>query len=252
VPACFGGSKGLQSPISHNNGHTPIGWRSGRHDDAFMLVGDDVSDPMEVQRSLMYRPHAKTEQSAASSAETWVRWAPRAALDIMSTVGGLIEDTASASLLDHYNRVASSFALGMLRLSEARIVALTTVIALHKFHVDHKDSKDPGSFSDVPDELRKISFSECDSFHYVSDASYLVYATTLLDTFLSDTTRFLLLLHPGSIGENHAVPLKALLAAESKNDLLNDAATRRSREIGYLPFLARLEFLRNQYGLIKL
>jgi len=159
-----------------------------------------------------------------------------------------MSDSVDARLRD-YNTLASSFVLGLFRLSEARIVALTTAIALFRLHSEPPEADGIPRDNAIVDELRRISYSEYDSFRYVTDASLLVYATTLLDTFLTDTTRFLLLLHPDSIGDNQTVSLKSLLSAASTAELITDAALRRAREISYLPFLGRIEFLRKKFGL---
>jgi hypothetical protein len=87
----------------------------------------------------------------------------------------------------------------------------------------------------------------------VTDISHLVYATTLLDTFLTETTIFLFLLIPETMGKNQQVPLRMLINAESRNGALTQAAITRAREISYKSFEDRLEFLRNTFGLeIKL
>ena len=144
---------------------------------------------------------------------------------------------------------ASTFGLGLIRLQEARIARLTVQIVLSRYHLESPKNFSTHPYSEVLAELAKVSYSEFDSFRYVSDASYLVYATTLLDTFLTDTTRFILLLNPGAIGDAQSVSLKALLSARSRSDLITQAATKKAREISYLPFLARLEYLRRTFGL---
>ncbi len=68
-----------------------------------------------------------------------------------------------------------------------------------------------GPFEQVLHNLHRIAYDSFDALNYVTDLSHLVYATTLLDTFLSDTTLFLLLLYPRSIGKNQQVPLSSIL-----------------------------------------
>ncbi len=148
-----------------------------------------------------------------------------------------------------YHALASAFSLGLIRLQEARIVCLTARLALFKYHAESPKESSTHPYSGVLAELASVSYSEFDSFCYVSDSSYLVYATTLLDTFLTDTTRFLLMLNPGAIGDAQSVSLKALLSARSRSELITQAATKKAREISYLPFLARLEYLRRTFGL---
>jgi len=97
--------------------------------------------------------------------------------------------------------------------------------------------------------FQRLSMGPCDSHTYVTDLSHLIYATSLLDTFLSETTLFLFLLHPLSMGKNQQVPLRMVIEASSRNETLTQAARARTREISYLPFLGRLQFLRDTFGL---
>jgi len=71
----------------------------------------------------------------------------------------------------------------------------------------------------------------------------------LLDTFLTDTTQFLLLRFPEAIGKNAQVPLKTLIDGRSLEAVVTDEAAKRARELAYLPFPARLEYLRGTFGL---
>jgi hypothetical protein len=88
-----------------------------------------------------------------------------------------------------------------------------------------------------------------DAHAYVSEVSHLVYATTILDTFLSDTTVFLFLLFPSAMGKNQQVPLRTIIDSSSRNDALTKAAQSRARELSYLPFPARIQALRERFGL---
>jgi hypothetical protein len=45
------------------------------------------------------------------------------------------------------------------------------------------------------------------------------------------------------------VTLEAILGAKSTADLLNDAASKKTRELSYLPFIGRIDFLRKRFGL---
>ena len=120
--------------------------------------------------------------------------------------------------------------------------------ALAEFHRSARVGLD-GPASGTLEHLARIPYSSYDSLSYVTDVSHLVYATTLLDTFLSDTTLFLFLLIPQSMGKGQQVPLRTLIDASSRNEALTHAALGRAREIGYLPFPGRIEFLRDTFGL---
>ena len=72
----------------------------------------------------------------------------------------------------------------------------------------------------------------------------------MLDTFLSDTTLFLFLLFPVAMGKNKQIPLKTIIDATSRNDAITRAAHSPTREISYLDFPARVQSLREMFGLI--
>src|SRR4030067_3647673 len=79
--------------------------------------------------------------------------------------------------------------------------------------------------------------------------TFLVYATTLIDTFLNDSTTFLFILYPKSIGKSQQITISKLLTSSSKAEILSDAASRRAREISYLPFKGGIPFLKDTFGL---
>jgi hypothetical protein len=87
------------------------------------------------------------------------------------------------------------------------------------------------------------------SFEHIRYSSELIYATALLDTFLSDSTLFLLLLHPKAIGKNSTVPLELLLASTSRFAVITEAAKRKVRELAYAGYTARLAALRTSFGI---
>lgn len=150
--------------------------------------------------------------------------------------------------LKSYLCVAWCFLRGLLRLWEAEAASARLMCALLDFHVARPHSVDKGT-GPVVRHLAQIPRSSYDAFVYVTNLSHLVYATTLLDTFLTDTTLFLFLLIPQSIGKNKQVPLQTLIEASSRNQAITQAAIARTREIGYLPFTGRIQFLRDTFGL---
>lgn len=152
-------------------------------------------------------------------------------------------------LLESYLPLVGSFWTGLVRLQQARIFGLSAIAALSKYRSRETVHTVDHPYADVLDPIRAISYAEYDAFEYILNWEHLVYATTILDTFLSDTTRFLLLLHPGAIGTSRTVPFEAILSGRSRSDLINQEALKRSREVSYLPFLARLDFLRTTFGL---
>jgi hypothetical protein len=76
-----------------------------------------------------------------------------------------MSEVSSPGLVDHYNRLATSFLFGFLRLHEARLTSLTLGIAFCKLNVARPDRQgDAGAYTDVLDELKSIAFNEYDSF----------------------------------------------------------------------------------------
>lgn len=157
-------------------------------------------------------------------------------------------DDISDPALETYLNVAYSFSQGLYRIWGAEAASARLMLALLEFHNSNKLGLD-GPAARSLEHLARIPYSSYDSLAYVTNVSHLVYATTLLDTFLSDTTLFLFLLIPGSMGKNQQIPIRTLIDATSKNEALSRAAVSRSREISYLPFLGRVHFLRDSFGL---
>lgn len=154
-----------------------------------------------------------------------------------------------------YRYVLSSFLRGLERLSVVQVAFSSTVIATLEAHgAEFAEAADATSNTDTPyarvtSPLRTITEEELQEFEYFHATSELVLATSLLDTFLSETTRFLFLLHPASIGKNSSITLDSLLRSTSKTQLIAEAAERRTRELAFLGFEARLEFLRDTFGM---
>jgi len=142
---------------------------------------------------------------------------------------------------------ATSLGVGLMRLWRARIVY--TSIMLGFSLLNSKDATPDEQALNAVAALRNVSMEELDAYSYINAISELVYVTTLLDSFLSDITMFLFLLHPHSIGDQQSISLGDLLSATSRVELINATATKRVREISFLPFVARIDFLRERFGL---
>ena len=99
------------------------------------------------------------------------------------------------------------------------------------------------------ERLGSIERSEYEAYCYLANIAYLIYATTLLDTFLSETTRFLLLLFPRALGKKQTVPIEILLDSSSRAHIIESTVAKKVRELGHEGFLGRLSFLREQFGL---
>lgn len=167
---------------------------------------------------------------------------------LQSEVMDQSEIPAEHPALRSYMKVAVSFLHGLVRLTGSEAVHYRLVSALRSFRNSGRLGFD-GLGQEAVSHLTMIQPENLDCHIYVSDLSHLIYATSLLDTFLSETTLFLFLLHPLSMGKNQQVPLRMVIDAHSRNETLTEAARTRTREISYLPFLGRLQFLRDTFGL---
>lgn len=149
-----------------------------------------------------------------------------------------------------YVQILATFCAGSVRFWGAEAAYSRLTLALLEYRRESRGDAPPdGPFVDVLNNLHKIAYTSYDALAYVTDLSHLVYVTTLLDTFLTDTTLFLLLLHPQSIGKNQQVSLASILGASSTYQVLTEAAAKKARELSYLSFADRCEYLRETFGL---
>jgi hypothetical protein len=152
-----------------------------------------------------------------------------------------------------YVDICTTFMNGYVRLLEAESAHARLIAALLTYRTRSFPESQSPEVQELISQIRRISPSSYRSLTYVTDISLLVYATTLLDTFLTETTTFLFLLLPATMGKNQQVPLRMLIDAKSRNAALSHAAAARAREISYKSFEDRLQFLRDTFGLpIKL
>lgn len=155
---------------------------------------------------------------------------------------------APDKILETYLNIVFSFSRGVVRIWGAEAASARMLCALKAFRaVDLASLEGPAAA--VLQPLARIPYNSVESLAYVTNVSHLVYATTLLDVFLSETTQFLFLLIPRAMGEDQQVPLRALIDAPSKNEAITQAASTCTREIGYRPFTGRIQFLRETFGL---
>lgn len=76
----------------------------------------------------------------------------------------------------------------------------------------------------------------------------LVTALTLFDTFLSDVTRFLLLVYPESIGDQK-IKVRDILDLTSVAQVINEVVVRKVRGVSYKNYRDRIKFLENTFGI---
>ncbi len=145
--------------------------------------------------------------------------------------------------------IVQAFAGGLVKVWGSRAGQLTHQVLLLKFRTSPLPSSPvPPGWEEIFSELQAISYHELDSLRYVGDFGHLVFATTLFDTFLTDTTRFVFLLRPESIGKTQGITVAEILHAASKTELLRAAVEKRARELSYKSFAERIEFLGKNYG----
>ncbi len=150
-----------------------------------------------------------------------------------------------------YTRIADSFLLGMMGVWKARIVSTSLSLLLFEYRASKSEIDNEvrsASTAKVLRYLELLSLDEYLGFENVTNASYFVYVMALFDSFLSDTTKFLLLLKPEALGQECKVPLSAVLAARSRSAIITDEVIRRVKKIGYQSFSTRLEFLENRFA----
>jgi hypothetical protein len=148
-----------------------------------------------------------------------------------------------------YAALIVALARGYIRTLSSRVCSNSLALALLHFRVERLDGHTKPEDAGYVRELAGIEAEQYDAYKYVADLSHLVYAFTLFDSFLTDTTLFLLLMYPKAIGPKHSISLQSLLESSSKFDAIAHAARKKARELSYLPVLGRLEYLSQTFGL---
>jgi hypothetical protein len=149
-----------------------------------------------------------------------------------------------------YALIVKAYLSGLAKVWSSRVGHLSHMVLLLKFRTSSLPvDAAPAGWEEIFSELVRISPHEYDSFRYVGDFGHLVFATTLFDTFLTDTTRFIFLLRPKSIGKTQGITVLDVINAGSKTELLRTAVEKRARDLSYKSFADRIEFLSSTYGL---
>lgn len=155
-----------------------------------------------------------------------------------------------SDLLDIYDQLTRTFVHGWRRTLEARVVFKCTQalsIGLHTRFLKLDDV--PPKFAQFI-ELNRFEYREFDSYSYIAEATHLVYATALLDTFMTETTLFLFLARPRALAEKgQQVPLADVLKESSQAQLINKLAQDRVRRLGQESFTKRLDILEKKFEL---
>ncbi len=152
-----------------------------------------------------------------------------------------------------YSKILLSFGTGMLRFWGAEAATSRLSLAWMSFNFEKEMSISDNPFRECLEQLAKIPKESFDSYTYIEDISHLVYATTLLDSFLYDTTLFLLLKFPRTMSVNRQVSFDTVLSAQSVFAVINETASKKAREVAFSTFIERLDYLNEKFGLeIKL
>ncbi len=149
-----------------------------------------------------------------------------------------------------YTHIVLGYADGLFRVAAARMTQLTLEIAVLKFRATASPRPQvPAEYSEVLQELESISPAAHADLKYIANFGQLVFVTTLLDTFLTDTTEFIFMLRPASIGKSQGITVADIVDAKSTSELLRRAVEQKAREVSYKSFIERVEYLEKQYGL---
>ncbi|MFP5277242.1 MAG: hypothetical protein ACLGPM_09000 [Acidobacteriota bacterium] len=155
----------------------------------------------------------------------------------------------SRATIKTYKIILHSFMHGYLRLLEAQNCTLKLTNALLKFRQKPRGPFEGSEYEEVLTAIRSVSRSSFIAVEYVTAVSNLVYATSLFDTFLTDTVTFLFLLIPESMGKDLQIPLQTLLSSKSRNAVLQQVVTNKARELSFRTFRDRLQFFRGRFGM---
>ena len=156
---------------------------------------------------------------------------------------------ANAATVETYRAICLTFSLGICRILEAEIAMVEHSAAYSVFHSVRIGDFSENPYRDCLTWLAKIQPERHFTLKYVNTISLLVYATTLLDTFLTETSIFLFLLFPDAMGKGQKVSLQTLLQADSQTAAVTDAACQKARDLAAKPFAERVQTLRDTFGL---
>ncbi len=149
-----------------------------------------------------------------------------------------------------YDLVVKSYVTGMGNAWASGVSRKTLDIIRHRLKIMHLEGElEIDLENPIHKELVSLDDLECMAGEYVGNFGQLVYGSSVFDTFLADTTKFLFLLFPSSIGSTKAVTVNDIVLATSTADLLCDAVNQRVLEIGYKSILERVRFLETTYKL---
>ncbi|HLJ88174.1 MAG TPA: hypothetical protein VKZ53_15240 [Candidatus Angelobacter sp.] len=90
---------------------------------------------------------------------------------------------------------------------------------------------------------KKPAFFNLEIYSNVIQASLFLFATSIFDVFLSDTTRLLLAREIGALGKSYVVPMEVLASPKASAEIISKEIERKVRSLSHQSFLERLYFL---------
>lgn len=143
---------------------------------------------------------------------------------------------------------ATSFIVGVFQLASYRIVGNTALLTILDVNLLNRDQ-----YKDVHlpaiSELRKVSPHEFRDFDILYHESSMIFAYSILESFLSEVEEVLFLNDPKNVGENIQIKFGKVLSATSIDQLVHDIVRKRVRERSQWSVASRLSELQEQYKL---
>jgi len=95
----------------------------------------------------------------------------------------------------------------------------------------------------------QMALEDIKLFESVYSQNMLIAGITLFDTFLSDITRFLLLVRPKSIPKDYQVRFHDILKESSVASIITNVVEKTVRTRSYESFRKRIKYLRDTFGI---
>jgi hypothetical protein len=142
---------------------------------------------------------------------------------------------SNEELAEVYHEIAASLTIGLVRLCRTQMMFDQLVRMLFVSNANAAAAE----IGYHPFSLR-TDYRTFDDWYYISSAGMLVYSTTLIDTFLSETMAFLYTRYPKSIGSEAKIPLTEIVEAGTKFAVINHAVEKRVRALGLESITSRV------------
>jgi hypothetical protein len=164
----------------------------------------------------------------------------------MSSIESIIKKEQPLQI---YQAITKSTTISLKRLCDFGIVKIIGARVLKEIFVEKKIELCFSEDTEVQAVIDNTNNTHLKSFEYVSKISQVVYACTILDTFLTETTKFLFLLHPNVLGKDLEIKFEKVLKCGSKFEIINNVINERVRVISFGSIKERIKFLNKHFGL---